>query len=452
MSSEKAELNAHENIKLGDLGPRLVRTGTALGIAGLGGSLVWGLLLGDGMKRFMHSYLLGFTYVLSFALGALFFVLLQHLVKARWSPTVRRVAEAMTSTFPLLFVLSLAIAIPVLSGYGDLFRWNASEEHVAEQMAPDYLASLEAAKAETPAAAAPSPEKAEQIEHQKRMLETHKHAMHAKHGYLNAPFFLVRLLIYFAVWIFLARFFFRKSVAQDESGDIGLTNSMRKLSAPGMILFAFTTSFASYDLIMSLEPAWFSTIFGVYYFAGCAISIMALLALFHYGLRRNGRLKHSVTVEHYHDLGKLMFAFVFFWGYIAFSQFMLIWYANIPEETFFYEFRWHTDWRMVTLLLLAVHLVLPFPLLMSRHSKRILPVLMVFSVWMLAAHWLDLYWLILPNFDWFDHSLVFHPIDILASLGFVGLFIAKTAGALKKVNLLPTKDPLLGPSLKFENI
>ncbi|MBT8491645.1 MAG: quinol:cytochrome C oxidoreductase, partial [Deltaproteobacteria bacterium] len=154
-----------------------------------------------------------------------------------------------------------------------------------------------------------------------------------------------------------------------------------------------------------------------------------------------------------HDLGKLMFAFVFFWGYVAFSQFMLIWYANIPEETFFFEYRWHNaDWQMVSLILIAVHFVLPFPMLMSRHSKRTLPVLAMFAVWMMIAHWVDMYWLVLPNFDWFDHSFVLHPLDVMVSLGLVGVFVASTAGALKKVNLIPTKDPDLGASLKFENI
>ena len=353
-------------------------------------------------------------------------------------------------TFPMLFVLSMGIAIPVMTGYEDLFRWNASEEHVAEQMAPFVVMAEKAEAAGTELTM--SPEETESYEAQKAMLATHEHAMHAKHAYLNKVFFFVRVLIYFFIWIFAARFFWKRSVAQDEDGDLAHTDKMRAWSAPMMILFAFTTAFASYDFLMSLEPAWYSTIFGVYYFAGAAISIFALISLLSYVLRKSGRLAHSITVEHYHDFGKLMFAFVFFWAYVAFSQFMLIWYANIPEETFFFEFRWHTDWQVVSLILLAVHFLVPFPLLMSRHSKRNLPVLMAFAVWMLVAHWVDMYWLVLPNFDWFDHSRVFHPMDVMVSVGMAGLFLASTAGALKKVNLLPTKDPNLSASMKFENI
>jgi len=450
MSSAKAEISPQENFKLGDLGPRIRLMGMTLAILGLGGAIGWGAFIGDGWKRFMHSYLLGFVYVLSLGLGALFFVLLHHLFRAHWSTTTRRLAEGMMATFPLLFVLAMGIAIPVMAGYEDLFRWNASEEHVAEVMAPTVVKveKAEAAGQEVEL----TPAEAESYPAEKAMLGTHEHAMHAKHAYLNKVFFFLRVLLYFAIWIGLARFFFKRSVAQDESGDMKLTDSMRAVSAPAMILFAFTTAFASYDFLMSLEPAWFSTIFGVYYFAGCAISIFAVLSIFSYILRKSGRLGHSITVEHYHDLGKLLFAFVFFWAYIAFSQFMLIWYANIPEETFFFEFRWHTDWQPVTIALLAVHFVVPFPLLMSRNSKRTLPLLMFFSVWMLVAHWLDLYWLVLPNFDWFDHGRAFHPMDVMATLGMVGLFMASTANALKKVNLLPVKDPTLSDSLKFENI
>jgi hypothetical protein len=278
------------------------------------------------------------------------------------------------------------------------------------------------------------------------------HAMHAKGSYLNTGFFAVRVFIYFAVWIGLSRWFWKTSVRQDESGDPQLTDKMRVASAPAMIAFAFSLAFAAFDFIMSLEPAWFSTIFGVYYFAGCAMSIMALVSLTGLYLRRNGRLGKTITTEHYHDLGKLMFAFVFFWAYIAFSQFMLIWYANIPEEQVFFEHRWLTDWRAVSLFLLVGHFLIPFPILMSRWTKRIFPLLAFFATWLLVMQAVDLYWLIMPNFNPSSHHIAFGPTDVLCVVGMVGLFVAATARTLKKASLVPVKDPRLGDSLAFENM
>ncbi len=172
-----------------------------------------------------------------------------------------------------------------------------------------------------------------------------------KAAYLNVPFFIARLAVYFAVWGWIGRFYLRRSLAQDASGDPSLTTTMRRRSAPAMIVFALTLTFAAFDLLMSLDPGWYSTIFGVYYFAGAAVGVYALLPLAVFLLQRAGFIRRSVTVEHYHDLGKLLFGFVVFWAYIAFSQYMLMWYANLPEETHWFVARQQHGWGWVGLAL-----------------------------------------------------------------------------------------------------
>ena len=172
---------------------------------------------------------------------------------------------------------------------------------------------------------------------------------------------------------------------------------MERLSAPGMILWAVTITLAAVDLIMSLNPHWYSTMIGVYLFSDAVLSSLVVLTLLALWLQSCGLLRGVVTKEHYHDLGKLTFAFVFFWGYIAFSQYMLIWYANMPEETQFYMMRQIGPWAGVSLALIVVHFVLPFLGLMSRHVKRLLPLFAFWLVWLLVAHAFDLFWLIMPN-------------------------------------------------------
>lgn len=409
-TAHKAELHPKEKIKLGNLYGRVYGGGLGMGILFLVITVGIGLTKGDHMTRFFHSYLVGVTYFLSIALGALFFVVLQHLVKARWSVVVRRIAEILTGAFPMLLVLALGIVVPMLIA-------KAGPYHHWLHPAPD------------------------------------DHLLHQKAPWLNVPFFAARVIIYFGIWIFLSRYFSKKSVEQDESGDAGITAKLQKWSAPSMIVFALTASFAAFDLLMSIEPHWFSTIFGVYYFAGSAIGIFATLTLISMALQKSGRLTHSITVEHYHDLGKLLFAFIFFWSYIAFSQFMLIWYANIPEETVWYQSRMFTDWKYLSYVLLFGHCVFPFLCMLSRWTKRWLKLLAFFATWMLVMHFFDLLWLVLPAHDPNPNGFgsMFSVMDVTALIGVGGLFVAAAARAASKVNLIPVKDPALGDSLHFEN-
>ncbi len=405
--SATGKLNPDEKLQLGDLGPRIVKLAGGVGVVFLALTVVLGLAQGDAMRKFFHSYLVSLTYFLSIALGALFFVLIQHLTRSRWSVVVRRIAEVLTMTFPVLGVLFvIGLLAPMIAGNDSLYLWTT-----------------EAAK--------------------------HDHLIHDKMPWLNAPFFAVRIVVYFVAWTLLARYFFRKSLEQDEKNDPEISERLRVVSAPGLIIYAFATGFAAFDLLMSLDPHWFSTIFGVYYFAGCAVSIMAVLALVSLFLQSRGRLEHSITVEHYHDIGKLLFAFIFFWGYIAFSQFMLIWYGDLPEETIWYKHRMFTSWKWLSLLLLFGHFCFPFVSLLTRETKRRVQILAGLAIWMLVMHFFDLYWLVMPEYD--KSGFVFGLIDVTAMLGVGGIFVAAAARVGIGVSLVPTGDPRLGDSLGFEN-
>lgn len=406
-STETTALPANEKVHLGPAATRLKGMGITAGVVCLIAAVVWGYLIGDEMRRFFHAYVLAFTYFLSFALGALFFVILHHLVGATWSVVVRRIAEILTGAFPVLFLLSLGIVVPLLMGNDSLYKWS---DHEAVK---------------------------------------NSHMLHAKEGYLNAPFFAARIVIYFGVWMGLAGWFRKLSVQQDETGDPALSAKMKKVSAPAMIVFAVTTAWAAFDLLMSLMPEWFSTIFGVYYFAGCAISVYALLAIISLVLQKSGRVQTAITVEHYHDLGKMTNAFTLFWAYIGFSQFMLIWAANIPEENIFYAPRMFTQWQWVSLALIALHFAIPFVGMMSRHVKRNPPLLALWCAYMLGVHLVDLYWVVMPAYN--PSKIVIHPIDFLCLAGVGGLFLFGAMGVAGKVKLLAVRDPRLAASLRFIN-
>ena len=423
MSSSDTVLHPDEKTKAGPGVTKAKLMGYGAGAVLLGVGIALGLIRGDSMQRFLHSYLVAFTYFTSLAVGALFFVIIMHLMGAKWSVVMRRIAECITMAFPLLALLSLGIIVPILAGNDSLYIWTNE----------DFVKS--------------------------------SHLVHAKSGYLNPIFFSARILLYFAVWIFVSRYFYKTSVLQDETGDADLTRKMAKWSAPAMFAFAFSCAFFGFDLLMSIDPEWFSTMFGVVYFAGCCISIFSLMVLIPYALQRSGRLTHSITIEHYHDIGKLLFAFIFFWGYVAFSQFMLIWGANIPEETGYFWKRWfsHVDemgnWGWFTLAMMALHFVIPFVLLMSRFGKRRIKILAGFAIYMLAVHYMDLYWQVMPALN--NHgraglaemSSIFggFPMDIIVWAGMGLLFMGAVASALSKVTLIPIKDPGLKQSLKFEN-
>lgn len=395
-----------DNIRMDALGQKLMQTAGGVGAVALVVSLGLGFT-GDNKSQFMHSYLTAYAWILSIGLGALWWVTLQHLVNAKWSTALRRIAEILAATMPLLALLSLPIVIPTLMGDTTLYIWADSHKMHAD------------------------------------------HLLHKKAAYLNIGFFVVRLVIYFGFWSVLSRFMFKKSLEQDKTGAPEIRSKLQGVSAPSMILLALTLTFAAIDFLMTLEPKWYSTIFGVYYFAGAVVSFNSFFALTLMWLQKNGRLQKSVTTEHFHDIGKMMFAFTAFWAYIAFSQFMLIWYANIPEETEWYHIRAHGPWGTVSFVMVAVNFVIPFFGLMSRSVKRNRKTLAFWAIWILVVHWLDMFWLVKPHMH--TEHLPFSILDVTCTVAMLGLFIAAAAFNAQKVNLIAIKDPRLEKSLAFEN-
>lgn len=391
------------------LSPAAARWAWRLAAVGAGGLLLSfgaSFVAHDGLAQFLHAYLVNFCFCITVSLGALFFVVLQHLTRAGWSVAVRRLAEVLAAAIPFWAVLFLPILLLVLVGGGSLYPWN------------------DAAHVE------------------------HDPLLQAKAPYLNAPFFAVRAVLYFAVWTLVARFYWRNSVAQDETGDASHSLRMQQWAGPAMVAFAVTVTFAAFDWLMSLDPHWFSTIYGVYFFAGCTVGAFAALAVIAVLLQKAGYLQDSITADHYHDVGKFLFGFVFFWGYIAFSQYMLIWYANLPEETMWYMARQSNGWAVVSVLLLFGHFLIPFCGLMSRRAKRNKRVLAAWGGWLLVMHWLDLYWLAMPKPA---SGPTFGIVDVLCLVGMLSLYAAILLRIATDRGLLPQRDPWLAESLAFRN-
>lgn len=366
-----------------------------LGIAALGlGSWLMGFNMNPG--RSMYGYLFAFVCVLTIPLGCMVFVLIQHLTRAGWSVLVRRMAEFGMSVIPLFAILFLPIAY---LGH-DLFPWS-HVEHLDETLLN-------------------------------------------KAPYLNMQFFMIRAFIYFAIWAVIGTWFYRKSLKQDSGKHPEITRKLWKWSTLAVILFALSTSFASFDWLMSLQPHWYSTVFGIYFFAGCFLAGLAFISLM---LMRSSV---PVTQEHYQDLGKFLFGFTVFWAYIGFSQFMLYWYANIPEETEFYMVRLENGWAAVSWALLFTNFLIPFFLIMSRHAKRNPKVFAFGCVWILFAHFLDIYWLVMPTCGEENWS-AFLPYDLAALLGILALFMAAVTYVMQGKSLIAKGDPRLKESFAFEN-
>jgi hypothetical protein len=356
-------------------------------------------------------------WTVTIGLGAMFFVLLQHAVKAGWSVTARRHMEWISLVLPACVLLFIPIAIlaPKIFGHCSPGEALAHGDSCGWWGGP------------------PSPD----------------HPLAKKSAYLNPTFFYIRAVAYLAAWTFLSVWFSRKSAKQDVTGDPKLTVKMQLLSAPMLYVFAFTLTFAGFDWIMSLDPYWYSTIFGVYIFAGATVSSYAALAVITLLFQKTKILRRVSTVEHRHDIGKLMWAFVIFWSYIGFSQYMLIWYANMPEETVFYRNRWTGSWVVVSLALVFGHFAIPFLGLMSRHVKRSMLGLAAGAVLVLVMHYIDMYWLIMPNLDHAGASPSW--IDLAGLLGPGGVLATVVAWKAQQGPLYPLKDPRLVESMKSES-
>jgi hypothetical protein len=379
----------------------LVKAGMGLAVLGV---VAAGAGFAMDKERFPFAYLVGFMFVATIALGGLFFVQIQHLTRAGWSVAARRQMEWLAGLLPVVAALFIPVGV---------FAHTLYHHWMGEDAKSDPL-------------------------------------IQAKSAYLNPGFFYARAVLYLVVWAGLAWYFTTKSREQDKSGDPNITTRMQLFSAPATILFGLSITFAGFDWLMSLDPHWYSTIFGVYIFAGSAVGSLAVLALMTVALQEKGYFVKVSTVEHRHDIGKLLHGFTIFWAYIGFSQFLLIWYADLPEETTFYHHRWDADsWKPVSLGLLIGHFVLPFLILLSRHAKRHAKVLPLGAILLLVMHYVDLYWLVMPNFD--SHHFSFSVVDVcglLGPLGIAAFFVARTAS---KSPLYPLRDPRLAETVKVDN-
>ena len=407
----------------------------ALGVIalGAGAAIGWQGLFGTDAAHFWRAYLVAFLFGLTICLGALFFVLIQYLTRAGWSVAVRRPAEAIAANLRWYWLLFVPFAVLWAMGKANILWVWADMETLRANNEAEY------------------------------------HIVHAKEAFLNPTFFWIRAAVYFVVWAFLAHSYFSASVRQDESGDPAITERLQKWAGPAIILFGLTTTFAAFDWIMSLSPAWFSTMFGVYFFCGCATAGFATMILVTLRLQQLGTLKGIVTAEHRQDLGKFLFAFgMVFWAYIAFSQYMLIWYANVPEETGWFLARQLGAWAPLSFALLFGHFVVPFVGLISKWPKRFPVSLAAAAVWMLCFHFVDLYWLVMPEIPhdigtfktyaeisekYADAPTHFaNPVHFMLAIGAAALVASQTIATLSRVSLVPKRDPRRADSVRFENM
>jgi hypothetical protein len=354
--------------------------------------LVFGFF--SNRAQFFHSYLFAFAFWMGISVGSLALLMLQHLTGGGWGLVIRRVLEAATRTLPLMLVLFL----PIIAGAHWLYSWTHAEE-IAKSPALIEKSRL----------------------------------------YLNLPFFVVRAAIYFAIWLLLSYFLNRWSLLQDQTADRQFTKRMRVLSGPGMVLFVFTVTFASIDWFMSLDPEWSSTIYGFIYVASWALSALAFVIAALAMLTKYEPLKTIVAPLHFHDLGKLLLALVMLWAYFAFSQFLIIWSGNLPEEIRWYLPRTQGAWGAIALAVVVLHFAFPFLFLLSRSLKRNPHKLVLVAGLILVMRLLDLLWMITPNFT----GDVFHVswMDIVAPVAMGGFWLGVFGWQLNKRALIPINDP-----------
>jgi hypothetical protein len=363
----------------------------------------------DSELRFIsHSYLANFMFIMTIALGSLFFILVQFVARAGWSTSIRRIAEFIMSTIPFLTLLFLPIIFALFAGKNIPYEWNVPAE---------VHSSVVKAKIDV--------------------------------GYLTKEWFFIRSILYFGLWSAMAYFFFSHSRKQDETGDVEHSLARQKWSGPCIMIFALSVSFAAFDWVMSIDADWYSTIFGVYVFAAGMMAFFATMILICMALQNAGKLRSFVTVEHFHDMGKFMFGFIMFWSYIAFSQLLLYWYGNIPEETYWFAVRLKDGWQYVAYALIPLHFAIPFLGTISRHVRRHRFGLTFWAAWALVVHWLDMTFLVMPNAGPANFVALFG--HFLGGVGMFAILMAFFLVRAKSAPLVPMKDPRLPEALTYAN-
>ncbi|MGD9764432.1 MAG: hypothetical protein AB7V27_12010 [Candidatus Binatia bacterium] len=345
--------------------------------------------------QFFRSYLVAFVFWGGIAIGSLALVSMNHIAGGRWGIVIRRAAEAAMRTLPLVAVLF----VPLLFGMHDLYEWTHAE-HVAHDPVLQY-----------------------------------------KTWYLNVPFFILRAALYFIIWFVLAGVLLRWSAQQDATGDPGYVRKFQLLGSGAVLVYVLTMTFASVDWMMSIEPHWYSTIYGLMVIGGqimtaftFAITILTLLTAY-------DPVRRVATADRFHDLGKMLFAFVMLYAYFSFSQFLIIWSGNLPEETPWYLKRVTGGWEVLAIALILFHFFLPFFILLSRSLKRNARRLMFVAVLLLFMRWVGDYWMIMPAFS--PGKFTFHWMDIAAMVGVGGIWLAAFLWNLQGRPVLPLHDPAL---------
>ena len=376
---------------------RLRRPALVAGIVALGACAA-GAIASPG--AFFRGYLFAYVFFTGLSLGCLAIVMLHHSTGGAWGIPIRRILESGTRTLPLIAILFLPIAL----GMKHLYSWSRPEE-----VAKDAL-------------------------------------LQAKEAYLNVPFFLARAAFYFAVWIATAYFVNRWSLEQDHAGSPALTRKLQLLSAGGLVAYGLTMTFASIDWVMSLEPHWFSTMYGVLYIAGQALNALAFVTAALVLMSGEKPFSGFVRSSHFHDLGKLLLAFVMFWSYVAFAQYLIIWAGNLPEEIPWYLRRLHGGWGWLGAALVVLHFALPFLLLLPEGANRNSRILVTVAGLVVLMRFVDVYWLVRPVFTQTSSSATsarfeVHWLDLAAAVGIGGIWLAVFLWQLEERPLLPVNDP-----------
>ena len=379
-------------------------------VAGSGVGLLAGVFVDT--KQFFHSYLFGYVFALDIALGALFWVLIHHVSDAGWSVGLRRVFENINRAIIPLAVLLLPVLVGLFTG--NLYEWY------------------------------------EFIHKNPAKLHGHEiHLQHVKQVYFSTPFLLARVVLYFGVWIAYSVAMRNWSSRQDAEGGAALTRRMQWWAPSGVALLGLTATFFAFDFVMSLQYSWFSTIFGVYFWVGGIRGSLATGVLVVLALRSAGYLRHTITMEHLHDVAKLMFGFTVFWAYIAFAQYFLIWYGNMPEETQFYLLRRNGAWYPASMLLPILYFAVPFFLLLPRAHKRSPRWLAFIAGWVLVMHAYDLYWQIMPVLH--PDTVHFHYLDVVAPVCLFGVVLLSAVWGFRRLPLIPIRDARLNETIGYEN-
>ncbi len=374
-----------------------VKLGWGLTIAGL--LLVAASYMTDAHRAAFNN-VIGFTFLASIAVGAIFFIALEYIAGAVWSTPFRRVIEFLG----MLIVPTVILSIPLFFNLHDLFHWTH-----AEAMATDPI-------------------------------------LKSKEPYLNEQFFTIRFAAYIVIWGLFYFIFRHNSLKQDLDTDQKRTKKNIALAAAFLPLMAISISLFSIDWLMSLEPHWFSTMFGVYFFTGAILTALCVTTYFVVYLSERGYFFKGINENHYYSFGALMFGLLSFWAYIAFSQFMLIWYANLPEETFWFIERWQNGWEYVSVAIVLINFWIPYFMLVSRPSKMNTKNLKRSAILLIFAHFLDLYWLVMPTYS---ETPVFGFHELAFPVLVIGLIIVIFAMQTKKYNLVPVGDPKLQRGIDF---